>query len=68
MRVEQNDVVQFQPLTVHLETQHEVDTFKQLVHMAYQESHSGTDIEALADKLRDMLDATGGWQSSSYNC
>lgn len=66
MRVEQSNQ-SFQPVTITLDSQSEVDTFVQLVQVAYNNSSSGSDVERLSDDLRDKL-SQNGWQSSSYNC
>ena len=66
MRIEQSNT-SFNPVTITLDSQAEVDTFNELAGVAYNNSSSGSDVEKMAEDLRDQL-AHGGWQSSSYNC
>jgi hypothetical protein len=66
MRVEQSEVA-FQPVTIHLDSQDEVNGFVEMLTVAYNNSSSGSDAERIADQLRDQINKHG-WQSSSYNC
>lgn len=65
-RVEQSGVA-FQPVSIHLDSQQEVDAFLELLQVAYNNSSSGSDAERLSDDLRDKMNQSG-WMSSSYNC
>jgi hypothetical protein len=68
MRVTQVETA-FQPVTINLDSQSEVDTFRELLRIAFNESPSGSDVERMADELRDNFDANvSGWQSSSASC
>jgi hypothetical protein len=66
MRVEQSNQ-SFQPVTITLDSQHEVDTLIELMGIAYNNSSSGSDVERMADDIRNQMN-NSGWQSSSYNC
>lgn len=66
MRVTQSDAA-FQPVTVEFDSQDEVDTFKELLRLAYNQSDSGSRIERMADELSDNFNQFG-WQSSSASC
>jgi cell division septum initiation protein DivIVA len=66
MRVEQANTA-FNPVTITLDSQHEVDTFLEVLNAAYSSTDSNSDAERMADQMRDLVRG-GGWQSSSYNC
>jgi cell division septum initiation protein DivIVA len=66
MRVEQVNTA-FNPVTITLDSQQEVDTFLEVLNAAYSSTDSNSDAERMADQMRDLVRG-GGWQSSSYNC
>ena len=66
MRVEQVNAA-FNPVTITLDSQQEVDTFLEVLNAAYSSTDSNSDAERMADQMRDLVRG-GGWQSSSYNC
>jgi hypothetical protein len=66
MRIEQSPM-NFNPVTIHLDSQDELDAFLEIVNYGYSNSPGGSDAERLARDIRDRM-AESGWQSSSYNC
>lgn len=66
MRVEQSNE-SFNPVTITLDSQSEVDTMVTMLNAAYNHTDSGSDEERMANSLRDLL-RSGGWQSSSMSC
>jgi cell division septum initiation protein DivIVA len=66
MRVEQVNTA-FNPVTITLDSQQEVDTFLEVLNAAYSSTDSNSDAERMASQMRDLVRG-GGWQSSSYNC
>lgn len=66
MRVEQSNA-SFNPVTITLDSQSEVDSMFEVLNLAYSHSDSNSDVEALASEIRDRLRG-GGWQSSSMSC
>lgn len=66
MQVTQNSKA-FQPVTVTLDSQYEVNTFIEMMNIAFRFADSGSDEERLAVEIRDSLNNVG-WQSSSMSC
>lgn len=66
MRVEQSNT-SFNPVTITLDTQSELDAMIEVVNLAYSHSDSNSDAERLASGIREQISASG-WQSSDLNC
>jgi len=66
MRIEQTST-DFQPVTITLQSQSEVETFCEVLNLAYSSADSNSDAERLAEEMRDDLGCFG-WQSSSASC
>jgi hypothetical protein len=66
IRVERN-AVEFQPVTLVIDNQNDLDAFQHLLNVAYDNSPRYSDEETLAENLRETLFG-GGWQSSSASC
>jgi hypothetical protein len=66
IRVERNEVA-FQPVTLVIESQNDLDTFEKILKAAYDSTPRYSDEETMAQNLLSEI-AGGGWQSSSASC
>jgi hypothetical protein len=66
MRVVQSNT-SFNPVTITLDSQEEVDAMIEIAGMAYSHADINSAEELLASQIRDEL-RSGGWQSSNMSC
>lgn len=50
-----SDVTTFKPITIVIETQEDFDKFENVLEYAYNEAACGSDTEAQADELLDLI-------------
>jgi hypothetical protein len=67
MRVEQGETVSFTAITIIIDSPTELETFGELLNVAYNNSPSSSDVETMASRLRGNI-RDSGWVESSMSC